>query len=232
MSELADKVAIVTGASSGIGAATARRLLDAGARVVLFARRAEELNAVAEGSGDRALVVAGDISDERAVADLFDQCEKRFGPCDVLVNSAGSIDPGPLVETSRSRWDEMFAVNVTGPFLTSRRALPQMIARRSGVIINVASISGVVGTQKFAGFVSYAAAKAAVIGMTEALAAEVKEFGVRVNAVSPGSVDTAMLKRANPSLTPDMTADEIAEAILFLIAARPINGQNIHVYSA
>ena len=127
MRELAQKVAIITGASSGIGAATARRLLDAGARVVLFARRADEMRAVAQGSDDRAIVVAGDISDENAVADLFEQCEKRFGPCDILINSAGSIDPGPLVETSRQRWDEMFAVNVTGPFMTARRALPKMI---------------------------------------------------------------------------------------------------------
>ena len=100
--------------------------------------------------------------------------------------------------------------------------------------MNVASISGVPGPQKFPGFVSYCASKAAVIALTEALAVEVKEYGIRVNSVSPGSVDTAMLRRAGAALVPDMTPDEVASTILFLASdrSRPINGQNLHVFSA
>lgn len=231
--ELRGRVAIVTGASSGIGLATAQKLLDAGARVALFARREQELAAATRDRRD-ALYVAGDVTDEGALDRLFARTAEELGPCDLLVNVAGMVDPGRVLEVTRERWDRMFAVNVTGAFLAARRALPSMIERRRGTIINVASISGVYGTQKFGGFVSYAAAKAAVIGMTEALAAEVREHGIRVNAVSPGSVDTRMLKQASATAEPDMTPEEIAKVILFLASdsSRPINGQNIHVYSA
>jgi 3-oxoacyl-[acyl-carrier protein] reductase len=219
---------------SGIGRATASRLLEAGARVVLFARRSVLLQSFVDEAGKSALAVDGDVADEPAIEKLFITTEKQFGPCDILINNAGMIDPDLVVDTSRERWDRMFAVNVTGTFLASRRALPSMMERRSGVIINTASISGVIGTEKFAGFVAYAAAKSAVIAMTEALAAEVRPYGIRVNAVSPGSVDTRMLEQANPSLAPDMTPDEVAKVILFLASegSRPINGQNLHVYSA
>jgi len=182
------RVAIVTGASGGIGAACAEMLADAGARVALFARSAEKLAAIAARHEDRMLAVAGDVSDERAIEHLFEQTEARFGACVLLVNNAGMIDPKPLTETTAEEWDRMFAVNVRGAFLCSRRALPQMIARRGGTIVNVSSISGVPGPEKFSGWVSYCASKAALISMTEALAVEVKANGVRVNCVSPGSV--------------------------------------------
>jgi 3-oxoacyl-[acyl-carrier protein] reductase len=109
-----------------------------------------------------------------------------------------------------------------------------MIAKRAGTIVNVASISGVVGPDKFPGFVSYGASKAAVIGLTEALAVEVKEYGIRVNSVSPGSVDTKMWEEASGGFPASMTPEEVAEVILFLASAqsRPINGQNVDVYSA
>jgi NAD(P)-dependent dehydrogenase (short-subunit alcohol dehydrogenase family) len=234
MGALEGKVAIVTGASSGIGLAAASKFVAAGARVALFARREEPLAQFVATTNGQAIAISGDVAADGDVERLFAQVEREFGPCDVLINNAGILDPALLIDTSRERWDRMFAVNVTGTFLACRRALPSMIERRGGVIINTASISGVVGSQKFGGFVSYASAKAAIIAFTEALAAEVREHGIRVNAVSPGSVDTRMLKQANPSLIPDMTPDEVAEVILFLAtdASRPINGQNVHVYSA
>lgn len=109
-----------------------------------------------------------------------------------------------------------------------------MLAARRGAIVNVASISGVPGPQKFPGFAAYCASKAALIGFTEALAVELKDSGVRVNCVSPGSVDTPMLRRVAPSLTPDMSPAEMAGIIEFLASAvsRPINGQNIHAYGS
>ena len=234
MTELRDRVAIVTGASSGIGRAVAELFAERGARVAICARSAEKLDEIAARHADRMLAVAGDVADPQTVERLFAAAEARFGACDVLVNNAGMIDPKPIVQVTAEEWDRMFAVNVRAAFLASKRALPAMIARRSGAIVNVSSISGVLGPEKFAGWTSYNASKAALIGMTEALAVEVKEHGVRVNCVSPGSVDTAMWAEASGGSPAEMTAAEVAETILFLAsdASRPINGQNLHVWSA
>jgi NAD(P)-dependent dehydrogenase (short-subunit alcohol dehydrogenase family) len=220
MSEFDGKVAIVTGASSGIGRATAELLEKRGARVVTFARTAG--------------TVQGDVADPKAIERLFDETEARFGPCEILVNCAGMIDVAPLVETSFDRWQRMFDVNVHGIFLACRRALPSMLERGRGAIVNVASISGIPGPDKFPGFVSYCASKGAVISLTEALAVEVKLRGVRVNAVSPGSVDTPMWADASGGAPASMTAEEVAETILFLASerSRPMNGQNLNVFSA
>ena len=234
MSEFDRKVAIVTGASSGIGEATARLLAERGARVAIFARSAEKLHALAARHRERMLAVTGDVADLAAVERLFAATESRFGHCDILINNAGMIDPAPLADTTLEQWERMFAVNVRGVFLACRRALPSMIERRSGAIVNVSSISGVVGPEKFPGWVSYCASKGAVISLTEALAVETKEHGVRVNCVSPGAVDTAMWAEASGGAPASMTAAEVAETILFLASdrSRPMNGQNVHVYSA
>jgi len=234
MAELHQCTAVVTGSSSGIGRSVAELLAARGARVVAFARSREKLAELAAQYGDRVLAVAGDVADPDDVERLFAETESRFGPCDLVVNSAGIIDPKLLHETTPAEWDRMFAVNVRGTFLTCRRALPSMIERRSGVIVNVASISGVVGPEKFPRFVSYCASKGAVISLTEALAVEVKQHGVRVNCVSPGSVDTTMWAEASGGAPADMTAAQVAEVILFLAsdASRPMNGQNVNVFSS
>jgi NAD(P)-dependent dehydrogenase (short-subunit alcohol dehydrogenase family) len=230
--EFEGRVAVVTGASSGIGARCAEKLAERGARVVLFARSAKKLRAIAARHEDRMLAISGDVADEAAIARLFAETESRFGACDILINNAGMIDPKPMEATSADDWDRMFAINVRGVFLCARRALPGMIAKGSGAIVNVSSISGVVGPEKFPGYVSYCASKGAVISMTEAMAVEVKSHGVRVNCVSPGSVDTKMWAEASGGAPADMTPDEVAETILFLVsdASRPINGQNLHVW--
>ncbi|MBV8517263.1 MAG: SDR family oxidoreductase [Acidobacteria bacterium] len=228
------KVAIVTGASSGIGRATAERLAERGARVVVTARSGETLRAIAAPFGDAMRVVAGDVADLALVERLFTEAESHFGPVDVLVNNAGAIDVAKLVDTTLDQWERTFAVNVRAVFLACRRALPSMLERERGAIVNVASISGVVGPEKFPGFTAYCASKGAVISLTEALAVEVKTRGVRVNCVSPGSVDTPMWANVSGGAPASMTPGEIAETILFLAsdASRPMNGQNLHVYSA
>jgi len=228
--ELDGRVAIVTGGSTGIGRATADLLVARGALVTIFARSASAEALPSENF----LAVDGDVSDPEAIERLFSQTEARFGDCDILVNCAGMIDPKPLAEVTPDDWDRMFAVNVRGTYLATRRALPAMIARRGGAIVNVASISGVIGPEKFPGFVSYCASKAAVIAMTEALAVEVKQYGVRVNSVSPGSVDTRMWAAASGGAPAAMTPEEVAEVICFLASdqARAVNGQDVHVYSS
>src|SRR6202521_4349306 len=231
--EFTDRVAIVTGASSGIGQATAEMLADRGARVTLFARSADLLKAIA-GRRKNMHAVAGDVSDPAAVDRLFAESRSQFGDCDILVNNAGTYVARRIDKMSVEEWDRVFHVNVRGAFLPSRRALPSMIARRRGAIVNVASISGVPGPEKFAGFTSYNSSKAAIIAFSEALAVEAKEFGVRINCVSPGSVDTKMWKDVSGGAPADMSPREVAEVILFLASerSRPINGQNLHVYSS
>ena len=234
MSEFNGKVAIVTGASSGIGRATAELLAARGALVAIFSRSWEKLAAIAARWPEQMLPIAGDVADLSAVEKLFAATASRFGECEVLVNNAGTIEPKHLVDATLDEWERAFAVNVRGVFLCCRRALPAMIARRRGAIVNVASISGVPGPQKFPGFTAYCASKAAVIGLSEALAVEVEQSGVRVNAISPGSVDTPMWADVSGGAEANMTPEEIAESILFLASerSRPMNGQNLHVWSS
>ena len=234
MDEFANEIAVVTGASSGIGRSTAELLADRGARVAIFARSEDKLQAIAKPYGKNMIVIAGDAADPHAIDNLFRTVESQLGSCTVLVNNAGMIDPAPIEEVTVERWDRMFAVNVRSTFLASKRALPAMIRNKSGAIVNVASISGVLGPEKFPRFISYNASKAAVIAFTEALAVEVRDTGVRVNCISPGSVDTGMWAEASGGAPAAMTPGEIAEAILFLASgrSRPMNGQNLNVYSA
>lgn len=214
---LAGRTAVVTGASSGIGAAVARRLHGLGARVALAARSRDKLEALASELGPRAFAIELDVADEASVRAAFAAIREQAGEIDLLVNNAGFGLFETVAETSVDSLRRMMDVNYFGVALCTKEALPGMLARRSGHIVNVASIAGKLGTAKSAG---YAATKHAVLGFTNALRQELHGTGVRVTAVNPGPVRTAFFDVADPEggyvrnvrrwmVTPERVADAL-----------------------
>jgi NAD(P)-dependent dehydrogenase (short-subunit alcohol dehydrogenase family) len=237
MSELwlAGRLAIVTGASRGIGAATAAAVAAAGAHVVLAARDGAALEGLAgriRQAGGQATPVPTDVSDEASVERLF-AAVGRAGPLSALVCAAGVLTPAPFAETTTAMWEETLGVNLTGAFLCCRAAFTAMAAAGRGRIDNIASLSGVYATEKFPGLTAYNVSKYGVIGLTEAIAVEGKEHGISAICVSPGAVDTQMLRRANPALRPGLTPDDVAELIVALLDSplAPASGANIPLFS-
>ncbi len=189
---LHDKGAVVTGGGRGIGAASARALADAGARVVVAARSREEVETVAaelRAAGRDAAGLVCDVTSPEDVRALAQAAQERLGQVDILVNNAGIATSAPLKSVTLEEWNRVFAVNVTGTFLCTQALLPGMLTRGWGRVVNVASIAGKTGA---AYITAYTASKHAVVGFTRALAAEVAAQGVTVNAVCPGYVDTEL----------------------------------------
>lgn len=231
MMKLAGKVAIVTGASRGIGKATAIGLAHAGAAVVVAARSDVERGripgtihqTVAEivAAGGRAIAVRADVADEESVAEMVRRTLAEFGRVDVLVSNAAGAYYKPVVETPAPRWDLVVGVNLRGPFLCSKAVLPSMIAQRSGSIINVSSRGAEHGHGTFTG-AAYCATKAAVERFSTALAEEVKAHNVAVNAIKPrGAVSTEGMRLQNPTAdwsVWDQPEDFMVKAIVFLAA--------------
>jgi NAD(P)-dependent dehydrogenase (short-subunit alcohol dehydrogenase family) len=190
--DLAGRVAIVTGASSGLGARFARVLRGAGADVVLAARRRDRIEALAvELGGTHALAVAADVRDEASVVALVDDALARFGRLDVMVNNAGTADPGPAEDEPTSTFRGVLEVNLTALFTGCREAARVMLPRGSGSIINVASALGLMGTWALPN-AGYAASKGGVINLTRDLASQWARRGLRVNAIAPGWFATEM----------------------------------------
>jgi NAD(P)-dependent dehydrogenase (short-subunit alcohol dehydrogenase family) len=214
---LLGKHALVTGGARGIGAAIARQLLDAGARVSLLGRGESALAAtVSDLGGDVAGFIA-DVADGDSVRRAFGQARARFGAIDILVNNAGQAVSAPFLKTDDAVWQQMLAVNLTGTFLCTREALPDMLAAKWGRIVNVASTAGLTGY----GYVAaYCAAKHGVIGMTRSLALEVATKGVTVNAVCPGYTETDIVKEAVANIVAKTGRSE-EQARAELAAANP-----------
>jgi NAD(P)-dependent dehydrogenase (short-subunit alcohol dehydrogenase family) len=232
---LAGRVALVTGASRGIGAATAVALAAAGAHVVLAARDHAALDRVADRireTDGQALPVPTDVSNEAAVERLYASVE-RVGPLGALVCAAGVLTPAPFAGTTSALGHETLGVNLTGTFLCCRAAFTVMAAAGQGRILNIASLSGVYATEKFPGLAAYNVSKYGVIGLTEAIAVEGREHGISAVCLSPGAVDTEMLRRANPALRPGLTPDDVAELIVALLDSplAPVSGANIPLFS-
>lgn len=194
MQTLKGKVAIVTGASSGIGYETARLFANEGAQVVVCARRAEPLAALVadiEREGGAAIAFPGDVRDEHLAAALVEEAVARFGGLDIAFNNAGTLGAmGDLSQMHLSQWQETLDINLTGAFLGAKHQLPAMVARGGGSLIFTSSFVG--HTVGFPGMAAYAASKAGLLGLAKNLAAEFGAFGIRVNAILPGGTDTPM----------------------------------------
>jgi 3-oxoacyl-[acyl-carrier protein] reductase len=232
---LTGRLALVTGASRGIGAATADALAAAGARVVLAARDRDALEAAAariRRAGGIASAVEVDVSKAEDVERLFAKVE-AVGPLAALVCAAGTVSRAPFADTTSAIWEQTLAVNLTGTFLCCRAAFAAMRLAGGGRIVNLGSLSGVYATEKFPGLSAYDVSKYGVIGLTEAIAVEGKELGISAICVSPGAVDTEMLRQANPELRPGLTAEQVASLIVALLdnALVPASGANIPLFS-
>ena len=232
MGVLAEKVAIVTGASSGIGRATARLFAREGARVVVSGRRQAELDALVseiEALGGHAIAVAGDIKREDLAKALVETAVARFGGLDVAFNNAGVVGAmKPITEMSLDEWRETLDTNLASAFLGAKHQVPALLARGGGSLIFTSSFVGY--TAGLPGMAAYAASKAGQIGLVKALAAEYGAKGIRVNAVLPGGTDTPASITNAPDATPEVLAfvegihalkrmaapEEIAHSVLHL----------------
>lgn len=217
---LAGVTAVVTGASRGIGRSIAHRLAGAGATVALWARDAHALRTVAaeiESYGGRAQAFPVDVTDSAQVNRAADLVRQTMPPARIVVNNAGSVVRKPTIALSDADWRKTLATNLDGTFFVTRAFLVDL-TRNGGRVINIASIAGREGTAMLA---AYCAAKHGVVGLTRALAEELRAAKVSVNAICPGSVDTAMLREGMPGAAPAMSPDDIAQAALFLATPPP-----------
>jgi 3-oxoacyl-[acyl-carrier protein] reductase len=220
---LEGKAVLVTGSGRGIGRAMALAFARAGARVGLCARSEggiSEVAAMIAESGGEAAAVCGDVAEVDDARRIAAGVAGALGPIDVLVNNAGIFRVSPLLETRPEDLDAIIRTNVRGPYLMAQAVLPAMVERRSGTIINVASMAGKKG---YAGQSAYCASKHALLGLTKSLALEMREHNVRVVALSPGGVDTEMIATARPDIDRGtwMDADDVAELAVLLAALPP-----------
>ena len=242
MSKLTGKTAIITGASRGIGAEIARKFAAEGARVVVnYSGSKEKAEAVVEeiqGNGGEAIAIKANVADAEAVKAMVDETMKTFGSVDVLVNNAGITRDNLMMRMKDDEWDDVINTNLKGVFVCTKAVTRQMMKQRSGRIVNIASIVGVMGN---AGQANYVAAKAGVIGLTKTTARELASRGVTANAVAPGFITTDMTDKLSEDIQQSMLGqiplgrfgkpEEVAKAALFLASDESsyMTGQTLHL---
>ncbi|MGB0086710.1 MAG: 3-oxoacyl-[acyl-carrier-protein] reductase [Rhodomicrobiaceae bacterium] len=237
MFDLSGKGALVTGATGGIGGTIAKALKAQGAKVAISGTREDRLRALAVEIGDVAPLPCN-LKDRVAVASLAAQAETALGTLDIVVNNAGITRDNLFMRMKDEEWDEVIAVNLTATFVLCRAAVRNMLRRRYGRIINIASISGVIGNP---GQGNYAASKAGMVGMTKSLAREVASRGVTANCIAPGFIETPMTGALTEKQVETIAAaipsgafgkpEDVAAAVIYLASeeARYVTGETIHV---
>ena len=238
MFDLTGKGALVTGATGGIGWAIAEELHAQGATVTVSGTRAERLNELAAKLGSRVVALPCDLRDRAAVVKLAEDAEKALGQVDILVNNAGITHDNLFMRMKDEEWDDVIAVNLTSVFVPTRDVLPGMMRRRAGRIVNIASISGVLGNP---GQGNYAASKAGLVGMTKSLAREVSSRGITANCIAPGFISTPMTDALTPKQVESIAAaipaakfgkpEDVAAVVVFLASdeAGYVTGETVHV---
>ncbi|HCY1466381.1 TPA: SDR family oxidoreductase [Staphylococcus aureus] len=215
MTVLIDKIAVVTGAGSGIGEAIATLLHEEGAKVVLAGRNKDKLQNVANQlAQDSVKVVPTDVTKKEEVDELIKMAQQTFGGLDIVINSAGQMLSSKITDYQVDEWDSMIDVNIKGTLYTAKAALPTMLEQSSGHLINIASISGFEVTKSST---IYSATKAAVHTITQGLEKELAKTGVKVTSISPGMVDTAITATYNPTDRKKLEPQDIAEAVLYAL---------------
>jgi NAD(P)-dependent dehydrogenase (short-subunit alcohol dehydrogenase family) len=216
MTDISGKVAVVTGSGRGIGRAIAVELSQKGARVVVTARNVSELEETARLAGS-ATIIPADVRKKDDVHRLLGQAASQLGPIDILVNAAGIGVAGPVLDFSDSDYNDVLDTNLKSIFFASRCVLPSMIERRTGHIVNIASIAGKVGSANLA---VYCASKFGVVGFTQALAEEVRQYGIRVSLICPGSTDTSFLgssSKSSKSRDKMLSPADVAHAVMSIV---------------
>ena len=242
MSRFNGKTAIVTGASRGIGAEIAKQLASQGAKIVVnysgSQAKAEAVVEEIQQAGGEALAFKADVSDSVAVKSMVDEAIKRFGSVDILVNNAGITRDNLMMRMKDDEWDDVININLKGVFICTKAVTRQMMKQRSGRIVNVASIVGVMGN---AGQANYVASKAGVIGLTKTTARELSSRGITANAVAPGFITTDMTDKLSDEVQKAMLDQiplgrfgepgDVAKAVLFLASdeASYMTGQTLHL---
>ena len=238
MFDLSGKGALVTGATGGIGGAIARTLHGAGAKCVISGTNAAKLEALAAELKDRVHILPCNLSDRAAVQKLAADAEAQLGTLDILVNNAGVTRDNLFMRMKDEEWDQVLAVDLTAAFVLSRAAIRNMMRRQWGRIVNIGSISGVIGNP---GQANYAAAKAGMIGMTKSIAREVASRGITVNCIAPGFIKTPMTDALNEKQVETIkqvipasrfgVPEDVAAGVLYLASqeAGYITGQTLHI---